>query len=64
MIDPDSGQKARLRNADGEVRVDEEGMARNWEFTGKEAAPNQFFSEPLPLDGDKPAGAEQRQAPL
>lgn len=52
MIDPDSGQPARLRNADGEVRVDEEGRARNWEFTGDEAAPNQFFSEPLPLDGD------------
>lgn len=52
MIDPDSGQPARLRNADGEVRVDEEGRARIWEFSGPQAAPNQFFAEPLALDGD------------
>ncbi|MCY4525483.1 MAG: PQQ-binding-like beta-propeller repeat protein [Anaerolineaceae bacterium] len=52
LIDPDSGQAARLRNADGEVRVDEEGRARIWEFSGPQAAPNQFFADPVNLDGD------------
>ena len=52
LIDPDNGQAARLRNADGEVRVDAEGRARLWEFSGPQAAPNQFFADPLNLDGD------------
>ncbi len=52
LIDPDNGQAARLRNADGEVRVDAEGMARIWEFSDPQAAPNQFFADPLNLDGD------------
>ena len=52
MIDPDNGQPARLRNADGEIRVDAEGKARIWEYAGPEAAPNQFFAEPLALDAD------------
>lgn len=52
MIDPDSGQPARLRNADGEVRVDEEGRARIWEYSGPQAAPNQFFAKPLALNAD------------
>ena len=51
-IDSGSGQPVRLRNADGEIRVDEEGKARIWEFSGPEAAPNQFFSKPLQLDED------------
>ncbi len=50
MIDSGNGQPVRLRNADGEIRVDEEGKARIWEFGGPEAAPNQFFSKPLQLD--------------
>ena len=50
MIDAGNGQPVRLRNADGEIRVDEEGKARIWEFSGPEAAPNQFFSKPLQLD--------------
>ena len=52
MIDSGNGQPVRLRNADGEIRVDEEGKARIWEFSGPEAAPNQFFSKPLQLDKD------------
>ena len=52
MIDAGNGQPVRLRNADGEIRVDEEGKARIWEFSGPEAAPNQFFSKPLQLDED------------
>lgn len=52
MIDSGTGQPVRLRNADGEVRMDAEGKARIWEFSGPEAAPNQFFSKPLLLDGD------------
>jgi outer membrane protein assembly factor BamB len=52
MIDSGNGQPVRLRNADGEIRVDEEGKARIWEFSGPEAAPNQFFSKPLRLDED------------
>ncbi len=52
MIDPDSGQPARLRNADGEVRVDAEGRARIWEYSGPQAAPNQFFAKPLALNAD------------
>ncbi len=53
MIDPGTGQPARLRNADGEVRVDAEGKARLWEFSGPQAAPNQFFSRPLSLDAER-----------
>ena len=52
MIDPGSGLPVRLRNADGEVRVDAEGQVRIWEFSGPDAAPNQFFAEPLLLDGE------------
>ena len=52
MIDSGNGQPVRLRNADGEIRVDEEGKARIWEFSGPEDAPNQFFSKPLRLDED------------
>lgn len=50
MIDSGNGQPVRLRNADGEVRVDGEGNARIWEFGGPQNAPNQFFSKPRLLD--------------
>lgn len=53
MVDPDDGTPVKLRNADGEIRVDEEGRPRVWQFTGPEGTMTQFYSSPVELSTDK-----------
>lgn len=50
MIDPVNGRPVQLRNADGEVRLDPEGNARIWEFTGVDGQASQFYAVPVLLD--------------
>jgi outer membrane protein assembly factor BamB len=52
MIDPASGELVKLRNADGEVRVDEAGNPRTWQFTGTEGQARQFYSAPVQLNAE------------
>ena len=53
MVDPTDGSLVRLRNADGEVRLDEQGNPRLWEVTGIEGQqPNQFYSSPVQVDAN------------
>lgn len=46
LIDPVTGQPVQLVNAEGQVRVDEQGRPRLWELSGEETD-SQFFSSPL-----------------
>jgi outer membrane protein assembly factor BamB len=50
LIDPEDGRPVELRNADGEVRLDDQGNARIWEFRGEDGQANQFYSAPTLLD--------------
>jgi outer membrane protein assembly factor BamB len=50
MIDPTDGKPVELRNADGEVRLDDQGNARIWEFKGVEGQASQFYSAPVLLN--------------
>ncbi len=50
LIDPVSGEPVKLRNVDGEVRLDENGNPRMWEFTGTEGQARQFYSAPLQIN--------------
>ncbi len=53
MVNPDDGTPVKLRNADGEVRLDDDGNARIWEFRGGEGNnASQFYSNPLQIDGN------------
>ncbi len=52
MIEPETGELARLRNVDGEVRLDENGNPRVWEFTGDDGQAHQFYSAPVQLDDE------------
>lgn len=53
MVDPTDGTLVRLRNADGEIRLDDEGNPRLWEITGIEGQqPNQFYSSPVLRDAN------------
>lgn len=52
LVEPETGDLVSLRNADGEVRLDEEGNPRVWEFTGTEGQPRQFYSSPLQLNDE------------
>lgn len=49
LINPRDGQPVRLRNADGEVRLDEQGNPRIWEFTVPDGGgqPMQFYTAPV-----------------
>lgn len=49
LVDPEDGTPVKLRNADGEVRVDDQGNARIWELTGPDNPPSQFYSSPVPV---------------
>ena len=51
-VNPEDGQLIRLRNADGEVRLDEEGNPRVWEFTGTDGQARQFYSAPLQINDE------------
>jgi outer membrane protein assembly factor BamB len=50
MIDPEDGKPVELRNADGEVRLDDQGNARVWEFLPENAGPNMFFANPIEIN--------------
>lgn len=51
MVNPTNGKLVELRSADGEVRTDDQGNPRVWEFIPPEGAtPNMFFANPLELD--------------
>ena len=50
LIDPLDGDPVRLRNLDGEVRLDENGNPRMWEFTGTEGQARQFYSAPVQIN--------------
>lgn len=50
MVNPEDGIPVRLRDADGEVRVDENGNARLWQFKGPEGTPSQFYAVPVLLN--------------
>lgn len=52
MVNPEDGVPVRLRNADGEIRLDEAGNARLWEFRGPEGTLTQFYSAPVPVSDD------------
>jgi outer membrane protein assembly factor BamB len=52
LIDPRTGTLLRLRNADGEVRLDDEGNARVWQVDAPEGGPSQFYSSPLRVNDD------------
>lgn len=52
MIDPTNGKPVELRNADGEVRLDDQGNARIWEFKGIEGQTSQFYSAPIQMDAN------------
>ncbi|MBZ0299207.1 MAG: PQQ-binding-like beta-propeller repeat protein [Anaerolineae bacterium] len=52
LINPEDGTPVKLRNSDGEVRLDEEGNARVWEFTGPEGQSTQFYSTPAQLNDE------------
>lgn len=49
-IDVTSGTPVKLRTLDGEIKLDAEGKAVIWQFTGPEHATNQFFSAPVQLN--------------
>jgi outer membrane protein assembly factor BamB len=54
MIDVLDGTPVKLRNADGEVRLDDEGKARVWEFMVPEAGqPTNFYSAPALTDDNQ-----------
>lgn len=46
-VDLNTGAALRLRNADGEVRLDDAGNPRVWTFTGAEGANDQFYASPV-----------------
>ncbi len=48
LIDPTTGQPVPLRNSEGEVRVDESGEPRGWEFNNEGS---QFFTTPIFFNG-------------
>lgn len=50
MIDPTDGKPVELRNPDGEVRLDDQGNPRVWEFMPEGTGPNHFFANPILLD--------------
>lgn len=47
MVNPVDGTQVKLRDADGEVRVDEQGNARLWQFKGLEGSHQQFYASPV-----------------
>ncbi len=50
LVDPVDGKTVKLRNQEGEVRLDDQGNPRLWEI--KQSA-NQFFAAPAPLDKNR-----------
>ena len=52
MLNTADGTQVKLRNADGEVRVDDQGNARLWDFEGAQPTANQFYSAPVLKDAN------------
>lgn len=50
MVDSTNGKPVELRSADGEVRRDDQGNARIWEFMPEGAGPNMFFANPIEIN--------------
>ncbi len=50
MVDAANGEPIRLRDDDGEPRLDEQGNPLEWRINGGELNNAQFYSAPLPLD--------------
>lgn len=51
LIDPANGRPVQLRNSEGEIRTDEEGVARRWEVLGRDTG-SEFFTTPIWLDDE------------
>ena len=51
-VNAEDGVPVKLRTLDGEIKLDDEGRAVVWEFTGPQQAPNQFFSAPTLIDDE------------
>ena len=51
-VNAEDGVSVKLRTLDGEIKLDDEGRAVVWEFTGPQPAPNQFFSAPTAIDDE------------
>lgn len=49
LVDPVNGAPVPLRDADGNIRMDSEGIPRRWEISGKDTK-SQFFASPVWLD--------------
>ncbi len=47
LVDVRDGTPVKLRNADGEVRLDNEGNPRIWEFAAPDGQPTSFYSAPV-----------------
>ncbi len=47
LVDVRDGTLVKLRNADGEVRLDNEGNPRIWEFAAPDGQPTSFYSAPV-----------------
>lgn len=52
MLDPVDGSPLELRDADGNVRLDDQGNPRTWEARITEGTPAKFYSQPIVLDDD------------
>ena len=50
LIDPIDGSLSELRDADGNVRVDEQGSPRPWRVQAAGNQPMRFYSSPIALD--------------
>lgn len=54
LVDVRDGTPVKLRNADGEVRLDNEGKARIWEFAAPEGGqPTNFYTAPVLTDDNQ-----------
>ena len=49
LVNAKDGKPLELRNADGEIRVDENGKPLVWQFGGPKSSPNQFYAAPVLL---------------
>lgn len=52
LIDPLDGSPAELRDANGDIRLDEQGNPRIWQVAANSGAPIHFYSEPVLLNAD------------
>lgn len=53
LIDPADGSPVELRDANGNIRVDDQGNPRLWEVRGSGNTPTQFYTSPIVLDDNR-----------